>query len=474
MGATFMPDGKKLLGLGDDGRVAMFRADNGRLVSYLHDRGSVLVEPRVTPDSTRILTRSEDERVRVFEARTGSLLCVLDGHRAPVVDLDFSSSGKRLLTAGEDGAVKIWRDACEWERVAVERVGDGAALSPDGRHLVLWDPLGAELVDLASKERRPLGTRPEPPGTDKDSIQFASFSHDGSLVATAGADSSARVWRLSDRGVARSFTHTGKVRTVRFSADGKSLLTTSDDRSARIWDLTTGEPRVLLAHAAAVTWATYFADDRRILTRSADDVVTIWDATTGAAVKTLPYKAGKFAELDVAAKAARFAVPCDDGVVRIWDDAGAPIGTLRGTNPEDWRARLSPDGKRAITSAGERTSRVWDVTTGSVSFVLDGDRAKLRDAAFTPDGAFVLASGDDGAARVFDARNGKLLDVADGHREAIDGLDLASGGRAFLTRASAGLSEEVVVWTLPEEKRDVIALRALVARSSKGSAHDRR
>ena len=467
MGATFMPDGKKLLGLGDDGRVAMFRADNGRLVGYLHDRGAVLVEPRITPDSTRILTRSEDERVRIFEARTGSLLCVLDGHRAPVVDLDFSANGKRLLTAGEDGAVKIWRDACEWERVAIDRVGDGAALSPDGRHLVLWDPLGAELVDLASKERRPLGTRPEPPGTDRDSILSATFSRDGSVVATAGADSSARVWRVTDRSVVHSFAHTAKVRMVRFSGDGKRLLTTSDDRSARVWDLASGEPRVLLAHAAAVTWGTFFADDRRIITRSADDVVTVWDSATGAAVKTLPYKAGKYAELDIASKAPRFAVPCDDGVIRVWDDAGALVGALRGTNPEDWRARFSPDGKRALTSAGERTSRVWDVATGTVLFVLDGDRAKLRDAAFSPDGAFVLASGDDGAARVFDARSGKLLDVADGHREAIDGIEVAVGGRAFLTRASAGLAEEVVVWTLPEDTRDVAALRALLP-------HDRR
>lgn len=463
-GATFTPDGKRLLALGDDGRVAIFRADNGRLVAYLHDRGAVLGEPRITPDGTRIVTRGDDERIRIFDARTGSLTCVLDGHRSAIADIDFAANGSRMLTAGDDGTVKMWGSACGWDKVTIDRVGDGAAISGNARYIVLWDVLGAELVDVTSKERTPLGARPEPPGTAADAVLFAAFSADGALVATAGADGSARVWRVADRGSVRTFTHTSKVRVVRFSLDGKRLFTASDDRSARVWSLTTGEPLALFAHAAAVVWGAFFAEDRRLVTRTADDVVTVWDASTGAALKTLPHKAGKFVELDVAAKAPRFTVPCEDGTVRVFDDAGAQVGVLRGSGPEDRVARLSPDGLHAVTSAGEKSSHLYDVATGSVAFVLDGDRARLRDAAFSADGAFVLASGDDGAARLFDARTGKLLDVADGHREGIDAIETSAGGRSFLTRASAGLSEEVIVWTLPEDTRDVATLKALLAR----------
>ena len=68
------------------------------------------------------------------------------------------------------------------------------------------------------------------------------FSPDGTLLATASHDGTARIWDLAT-GTTRTTLqgHTG-TRGVAFSPDGTLLATASDDGTARIWDLATGIP----------------------------------------------------------------------------------------------------------------------------------------------------------------------------------------------------------------------------------------
>ena len=64
------------------------------------------------------------------------------------------------------------------------------------------------------------------------------FSPDGSLLATASADQTARLWDVAT-GQPSGFPlagHTGRLSGVAFSRDGRLLATASDDTTARIWD----------------------------------------------------------------------------------------------------------------------------------------------------------------------------------------------------------------------------------------------
>src|SRR5258708_25492319 len=74
-------------------------------------------------------------------------------------------------------------------------------------------------------------------------VEAVAFSPDGTLVATASNDHTARLWD-AQTGAPRGapMRHERNVSQVRFSPDGKLLATASDDATARLWDARTGAP----------------------------------------------------------------------------------------------------------------------------------------------------------------------------------------------------------------------------------------
>jgi hypothetical protein len=112
----------------------------------------------------------------------------------------------------------------------------------------------------------------------EDFVSEARFSPDGSLVVTASADGTARIWRTDGTGKPLILAgHTDMVYSATFSPDGSRILTASADGTARIWRTDgSGEPLILAGHTGAVTFATFSPDGSRISTASADGTARIW------------------------------------------------------------------------------------------------------------------------------------------------------------------------------------------------------
>ena len=176
------------------------------------------------------------------------------------------------------------------------------------------------------------GTQIGDPLWHERAVVKAIFNGDGSRIATASLDGTARIWGAGEMPPLR---HRDAVRDVAFSRDGTRIATASQDRTARLWDAASGAPLgEPFTHDEPVQSVAFSADGTRILTASLDGTARIWNVgPTGEAPAWFIEFAEQFCgwKLDADGKATR--IPSrvmakvgagDDAWTRLRDELAAP------------------------------------------------------------------------------------------------------------------------------------------------------
>jgi WD40 repeat protein len=115
-------------------------------------------------------------------------------------------------------------------------------------------------------------------------INAAAISPDGTLVATAGQNRVARVWRLAS-GTFRVIRHDGPVSAVAFDSTGR-VLATASGKDAYTWSTTGESLRTFQTEAEGSVTAVAFGNRDRLLATASDKYPKTWNAKTGQLRKT--------------------------------------------------------------------------------------------------------------------------------------------------------------------------------------------
>lgn len=413
--ANFSPDGTLIATGSSDGVVRLWDAKTGQREADLRGLLDFVMRLTFSPDGTRLAAASFDGTARVWDVATESQTALLSGHGAFVDAIAFDPSGQRVATGSQDTTVRVWEAATGAIGATFgspAQQGMAAAFAPNG-DVIVGDVRGVTGVyDPKTGVARGRGV-----GFDPNAFVAwwtGAISPDGRFMAMSDlAAFDVYVWNTETGArVALLSGHKDAVRGIAWSPDGTLIATASSDGTARIWDVATGKTLHVLAPnptaAVAVPLeAVAFSPDGKTLATDGDSVggdgsPRIWDVTTGALIRTMHVNnVPNYYSLAWNSDGSRLITGSGDNVARVWDiAAGAVLSELRGHNSIVTAVVFSADSRQAVTGDYSGEVRVWDIASGTTVAVMRDNSDQIRSLAMSATGDDILVLAYTGPARL--------------------------------------------------------------------------
>ncbi|HKF36430.1 MAG TPA: WD40 repeat domain-containing serine/threonine-protein kinase [Ktedonobacteraceae bacterium] len=289
-------------------------------------------------------------------------------------------------------------------------------------------------------------------------LTAVTWSPGGTQIATASYDKTVRVWDASlGSSIITYRGHWDRVQAVAWSPDGKRIASAGDDGTVQVWDAATGQQVLTYrGHANAVSALAWSPDSKRITSASEDKTVQVWDVPSGVLAFAYRSHTGKVLAVAWSPDGKRIASGGEDKSVQVWPPFkdkssffSAFLVTPRGQfiykghsgriNGLAW----SPTGQRIASVSSDKSTQVWDSTSGRKYIIYRTTSSGLNAVSWSPDGRYLASGGNDKMVQVWDAITRSNIFTYRGHTGYVTSVAWSPDGKQL---ASASVDHTMQVW----------------------------
>jgi COMPASS component SWD3 len=258
-------------------------------------------------------------------------------------------------------------------------------------------------------------------------VSSLKFSPSGAILASAGADSVAHLWRVDSfsssslsvgPSAALSEVHEAGLNDLSWSADSSYLATASDDATIGIWDI---ESQMILqrfkGHKNHVFCVCFNPQGNLLASGSFDERLILWDLRSAKICRTMQAHSDPISGVDFHPEGNYVVTGSYDGLCRLWDStSGQCLKTIYyDKSPPVSHVKFSPNGKYILASYLDQTIRLWKYDEGrSVRAYKGHQNSKYcLSTAFSMKHKekLMITGSEDGSIRIFDVHTKQCAQV---------------------------------------------------------------
>jgi len=388
---AWAPDGSKMISAGVDYKIKIWNVET-REVAVTINASSYIASLLVTSDGSRVISGSSQGKIKIWSISTGELLQTLTGHTDELTSLILSSDQEILLSSSFDRTIKIWNITTG---EVIKTLTDHSesvlslAFSPDETQFV---SVGKDLrIRVWAMETlsilKTLETPKEPSAAKFNSNTFIIYGdRSGNLYS----------WDTNGTVIDKKYTsHRGRFYSLTLNPDQTRIFVGGESGISRVYNLSDGSLFLDVDnHHEFITAVAMDSSNSFFITAGADDLVRTWN-TTLAEQKTLPIEAVSAAATNPSDTL--FATGDLDGKIILRDmyTTNNPI-TLTGHTDRIYALHFTADNTTLISSSSDKTIRLWNLQTHTISHTLTEADGTIYDFTITSDNKDLFATCRDG------------------------------------------------------------------------------
>lgn len=273
-------------------------------------------------------------------------------------------------------------------------------------------------------------------------IRLLTYSPDGTLLVSGGADGTLRLWDTAENQRVAVLRRPDRVQySARFSSDGTAMVSTAGSRVVRVWSMPEGREAIVLDQFDSdVTYAIFTRDGANLICGYSDGKIEVLELQTGRVVTA--FQAHQFAinGLELTPDASKLLSISDDTAFKVWHVSPDGIPDSNSSQQLEHHTMMlndlavSPDGMTAVTVSNDEQVVFWDLSENFRRKTIKRP-TQVRSVAYSPVTPLIACGGINGSIDLIHAQTGEIVHIIEAHSRSInalafspDGTTLVSGG----------------------------------------------